>query len=313
MAGQGRLPPYTPMLATPARHLPADDADWSAEIKWDGIRALAFAGAGEAVLRGRDGKDISATYPEVTADLAAAAGRRSLILDGEIVAFDRGRPSFSMLQKRMHVARPTRVLTTAVPVAFVAFDLLHQAGRPLLRNPYAQRRAMLDALGLETGTVSVPPAFPGQVHAVIDASRQLGLEGAMLKRLRSYYYPGRRSGSWLKVKHLLAADVVIGGWLPGAGSRLSLAGSVIVGRPGSAGLDYLGQVGSGFTARELRELTSALRQLEQPGSPFAVPLPEAVARRARWVRPVLNAEVTYGELTPAGRLRHPVWRGLRPA
>ena len=95
---------------------------------------------------------------------------------------------------------------------------------------------MLDALaqetGLETGTVSVPSAFPGEVQAVIDASRRLGLEGAMLKRLRSYYYPGRRSGSWLKVRHLLAADVVIGGWLPGSGSRLSLAGSVIVGRPG---------------------------------------------------------------------------------
>jgi len=313
MAGSGRLPPIIPMLATPARLLPADDDAWSAEIKWDGVRALAFVSAGQAVLRGRDGKDISATYPEIAVDLGAAAGRRSLILDGEIVAFDHGRPSFARLQKRMHVARPTRVLTTTVPVSYVAFDLLHQAGRSLLRNPYAQRRAMLDGLDLETGTVSVPPAFPGEARAVIDASRQLGLEGAMLKRLRSYYYPGRRTGSWLKVRHVLAADVVIGGWLPGTGSRLSLAGSVIVGQPGSAGLDYLGQVGSGFTAGELRELTSRLRQLEQPGSPFAEPLPHAVARRAHWVRPELNAEVTYGELTPAGRLRHPVWRGLRPA
>jgi bifunctional non-homologous end joining protein LigD len=88
---------------------------------------------------------------------------------------------------------------------------------------------------------------------------------------------------------------------------------VIVGRPGPAGLDYLGQVGSGFTAGELRELTLQLRRLEQAHSPFAGPLPPAVARRAHWVRPALNAEVTYGELTPAGRLRHPVWRGLRPA
>ena len=168
-------------------------------------------------------------------------------------------------------------------------------------------------MGLESGTVSVPPSFPGEVHAVIDASRQLGLEGAVLKRLRSYYYPGRRTSSWLKVKHVRAADVVIGGWLPGTGSRVSLAGSVIVGRPGPAGLEYLGQVGSGFTTSELRELTLRLRQLEQPRSPFAEPLPQTVTRRARWVRPVLNAEVAYGELTPAGRLRHPVWRGLRPA
>lgn len=317
MAGPGRLPTVMPMLATPARNVPGDDDEWSAEIKWDGVRALAFVSGGEAVLRGRDGNDISATYPEVTSDLAAASGRRSVILDGEIVAFDRGRPSFSMLQRRMHVARPTGILKSAVPVSYVAFDLLHQAGRSLLRNPYAQRRAMLDALaveaGLESATVSVPPAFPGEVRAVIDASRQLGLEGTMLKRLRSYYYPGRRSGSWLKIRHLLAADVVIGGWLPGNGTRLSLAGSVIVGRPGRGGLEYLGQVGSGFTVRELRELTSRLRLLEQLSSPFAEPLPQAVARRAHWVQPVLNAEVTYGELTPAGRLRHPVWRGLRPA
>jgi bifunctional non-homologous end joining protein LigD len=112
---------------------------------------------------------------------------------------------------------------------------------------------------------------------------------------------------------VLAADVVIGGWLPGTGARHSTAGSVIVGRPGTAGLEYLGQVGSGFTAAELLELTQQLRRLEQDGSPFAGPLPPAVTRRAHWVRPVLSAEVAYGELTPAGRLRHPVWRGLRPA
>jgi bifunctional non-homologous end joining protein LigD len=313
MAGPGRLPSIAPMLATAARQLPPDDDAWSAEVKWDGIRALAFVSAGEAVLRGRDGREISASYPEVAAGLAAAAGRRSLILDGEIVAFDGTRPSFSRLQRRMHVARPGPALKSAVPVSYVAFDLLHQAGRSLLRNPYAQRRALLDALGLEAGSVSVPPAFPGEVHAVIEASRHLGLEGVMLKRLRSHYYPGRRTGSWLKVKHVLAADVVIGGWLPGTGSRQLLAGSLIVGQRGPAGLDYLGQVGSGFTTSELRELTTRLRQLEQPGSPFAEPVPPAVARRAHWVRPVLNAEVAYGELTPAGRLRHPVWRGLRPA
>jgi bifunctional non-homologous end joining protein LigD len=313
MTGPGRLPVIAPMLATAARDLPANDAEWSAEIKWDGVRALAFVAAGDVVIRGRDGKDVTATYSEVAAGLGAVAGRRSFILDGEIVAFDGPRPSFARLQRRMHAARPTPMLRSAVPVSYVAFDLLHQAGRSLLRNPYEQRRAMLDGLGLESGTVSVPPAFPGEIQAVIDASRQLGLEGVMLKRLPSYYYPGRRTGSWLKVKHVLAVDVVIGGWLPGTGGRVSLAGSVIVGRPGKDGLDYLGQVGSGFTIGELRGLTTRLRQLEQRASPFAEPLPPAVTRRAHWVRPLLNAEVAYGELTPSGRLRHPVWRGLRPA
>jgi bifunctional non-homologous end joining protein LigD len=313
MAGPGSLPVIMPMLATATRDLPADDADWAAEIKWDGVRALAFVAAGDVIIRGRDGKDVTGTYPEVAAGLGEMAGRRSLILDGEIVAFDGPRPSFARLQRRMHAARPNLMLRSAVPVSYVAFDLLHQAGRSLLRNPYEQRRALLDALGLESGTISVPPAFPGEIQAVIDASRQLSLEGVMLKRLRSYYYPGRRTGSWLKVKHVLAVDVVIGGWLPGTGARQSLAGSVIVGRPARGGLDYLGQVGSGFTTSELRGLTVRLRHLEQRASPFAEPLPPSVTRRAHWVRPVLSAEVAYGELTPSGRLRHPVWRGLRPA
>ena len=161
----------------------------------------------------------------------------------------------------------------------------------------------------------MPPAFPGQARALADASRELGLEGVVLKRLSSPYQPGQRSGDWLKIRNLAAADVLIGGWLPGAGARSALAGSVLVGTPGPAGLAYLGTVGSGFAAEaELRNLSARLRaRSEQPLSPFAAPVPAGVARRARWARPVLAAEVTYAGITPAGRMRHPVWRGLRPA
>ena len=106
---------------------------------------------------------------------------------------------------------------------------------------------------------------------------------------------------------------LIGGWLPGTGSRSALAGSVLAGAPGPDGLDYLGAVGSGFTEAELRDLTGRLRDLQQPHSPFAAPLPADITRRAHWTRPVLAAEVAYAEITPAGRMRHPVWRGLRPA
>ena len=150
-----------------------------------------------------------------------------------------------MLQRRMHVARPAPALVAAVPVTYIAFDLLWQASRSLLRSPYAQRRALLDGLGLAAEHLSVPPAFPGQAHALADASRDLGLEGVVLKRLSSIYQPGQRSGDWLKIRHLAAADVLIGGWLPGAGARSPLAGSVLVGAPGPGGLDYLGSVGSG--------------------------------------------------------------------
>jgi bifunctional non-homologous end joining protein LigD len=310
--GPGRLPLIEPMLATPARAVPGNEAEWGAEAKWDGARVLAYISGGTVVLRGRSGGDVTGSYPEVAASLGRAAGRRTVILDGEITVFDGDRPSFAMLQRRMHVARPAAALVAAVPVTYVAFDLLWQA-RSLLRRPYAQRRALLDGLGLAAGHLSVPPAFPGRARALVDASRDLGLEGVVLKRLSSTYQPGQRSGDWLKIRHLAAADVLIGGWLPRAGARSHLAGSVLVGAVGSDGLDYLGSVGSGFAEAELRDLTARLLALEQPDSPFAGPLPADVARRARWTSPVLAAEVAYRELTPAGRMRHPVWRGLRPA
>jgi len=242
------------------------------------------------VLRGRSGGDVTGSYPEVAAALGRAAGTRTLVLDGEITVFDGDRPSFAMLQRRMHVARPAPGLVAAVPVTYVAFDLLWQA-RSLLRSPYAQRRALLDDLGLAAEHVTVPPAFPGQARALVDVSRDLGLEGVVLKRLSSRYQPGQRSGDWLKIRHLAAADVLIGGWLPRAGARSHLAGSVLVGTPGPAGLDYLGSVGSGFAEAELRDLTARLLTLERPVSPFAGSLPADVARRARWTNPVLAAEV----------------------
>jgi bifunctional non-homologous end joining protein LigD len=309
----GRLPLIEPMLATPARTVPADEDEWTAEAKWDGARILAYISAGAVVLRGRSGRDVTGSYPEVATSLALAAGRRTMILDGEITVFDGDRPSFGLLQRRMHVARPAPGLVAAVPVTYVAFDLLWQARRSLLRSPFAQRRALLDGLALAAEHVSVPPAFPGQARALADASRDLGLEGVVLKRLSSPYQPGQRSGDWLKIRHLAAADVLIGGWLPRAGTRSHLAGSVLAGVPGPGALEYLGSVGSGFAEAELRDLTARLLALEQPDSPFAAPLPGDIARRARWTRPVLAAEVTYAEITPAGRMRHPVWRGLRPA
>ena len=313
MPGPEHLPIIEPMLASSARTTPDAEEEWAAEMKWDGVRALAYVSDGSVILRGRTGRDITAAYPEISAALARLAGPRTVILDGEITAFVGSRPSFARLQRRLHVSRPDPVLVAAVPATYVAFDMLHRAGRPLLANPYAQRRALLDDLAPGAGAVIVPPAFPGESRAVIDASRQLGLEGVVLKHLGSHYLAGRRTPEWLKIRHLATADILIGGWMPGTGWRSALAGSVLAGQPGPAGLEYLGNVGSGFAEAELRDLTARLLDLEVTDSPFGSPVPATVARRARWTRPVLAAEVTYTELTPDGRMRHPVWRGLRPA
>jgi bifunctional non-homologous end joining protein LigD len=311
-AGTGEFPDFIPsMLATPARALLADEAEWTAEFKWDGMRASAYVQGDEVRFRSRAGRDITSTYPELAA-LAGAAGRRSLILDGEIVAFRDGCPDFAALQRRMNVGRPGPGLLAAVPVTFVVFDLLQAGRRSLLGNPYRQRRALLDGLELRAPGVEVPPAFPGDAAAVLAASAARRVEGVVLKRPGSIYMPGRRSREWLKIRQLRTLDVIIGGWLPGTGYRSRIAGSVLAGVRGPSGLEFRGQVGSGFTDAALRDLTALLETLEEPGSPFAGPVPADVRRRARWVRPVLVAEVSYAELTPARRLRHPVWRGLRP-
>jgi bifunctional non-homologous end joining protein LigD len=300
-----------PMLATPARQLPADEQSWAAEFKWDGLRAVAYVSGGGMLLRSRLDRDITATYPDL-AGVAGGAGRRQLILDGEIVASGPGgKPDFAALQRRMHVRRPTARLAAAVPVTYLVFDVMHLDGRDLLRVPYAQRRALLEDLGLPGPEAGVPPSFAGGGQAVLAASREHGLEGVVLKRLDSLYLPGRRSPLWLKVKNERIQEVVIGGWISGHGARAAVLGSLLLGVQAPAGLAYCGKAGTGFTDAALRDLTRGLHAFEQSRSPFASPLPPADARHAHWVRPVLAGRVSYTEWTPAGRLRHPVWRGLQ--
>ena len=156
--------------------------------------------------------------------------------------------------------------------------------------------------------MQVPPAFPGDAAALLEVTRAQGLEGIVLKRPASRYHPGRRTREWLKIRNIRAAQVRVGGWLPGTGGRRNMAGSVLMGLPRPGALEFAGTVGSGLSVAELRELTALLEAVEQPVSPFAGPLPVAVTRQARWARPVLAAEVTYLERTPSGRLRQPVWR-----
>ena len=301
-----------PMLATAAAALPPDAAEFVAEVKWDGLRACVAVAGGRVRAWSRSGRDITAAYPELGA-LGAAAGRRTLVLDGEIVALSGPRPDFTALQRRMSAGRPGAGLLAAVPVTLIVFDVLRSGRDHLAGSPYVLRRALLDDLALPVpGTVQVPPAFPGEAAALLQATRDQGYEGIVLKRPASLYHPGRRTRDWLKIRHTRTAEVRVGGWLPGTGARAHLAGSVLVGIPRAGALEFAGAVGSGLPVAELRALTALLQSLEQPASPFTSPLPPPVTRHARWARPVISAEVTYLERTPSGRLRQPVWRGLRP-
>lgn len=307
-----------PMLAVPGKAPPGGLAAWAAEFKWDGVRALAFIEAGRVRVLSRTGKDITATYPEMSA-LGRLTGHRQVLLDGEVVAFAGGRPDFEALQPRMHVSSAAQAIRLAerTPVTYLAFDLLQLDGRPLTGLRYAQRRQLLEDIAPGGRAFQVPPAFPGEdLDAVRAASVANGLEGVVLKRLDSAYEAGTRSASWVKLKNQLRQEVVVAGWKPGKGNRLGLIGSLLVGYQGDTGdgrrgLLYCGHVGTGFSAAALRELTRLLEPLRRDGSPFAGPVPPEHARSAAWTEPRLVAEVTFDRWTRAGRMIAPVYQGLR--
>jgi bifunctional non-homologous end joining protein LigD len=298
-----------PMLAKPSAGLPPDDERWSYEIKWDGVRALAYSEPGRIRFESRNRNDISAAYPELKALNRALSSHRA-ILDGEIVAFDEnGRPSFGRLQGRMHVGSESaaRRRMKDTPVHYVVFDLLWLDGHSLMELSYEERRARLMALALQGAHWQTPDHVVGNGAAVLAASLENGLEGVVAKRLDSPYLPGRRSPCWLKVKNVRREDVVVGGWLPGEGKRRERIGALLVGVPEDGRLRYAGRVGTGFTEAELDRLAKVLEQRDD--SPFdggAKP-----PRGAVYVQPTRVAEVEFTEWTSDGMMRHPSYKGLR--
>ncbi|UYO96068.1 ATP-dependent DNA ligase [Microbacterium sp. M28] len=304
-----------PMLAengTPGLARGLGDA-W-AEIKWDGIRAMGVWRDGRMRLYARSGTDITARYPELTADGAPHLAVSDAVVDGEIIALDAtGRPSFSRLQNRMHLTKGREIEREVVrtPVVYELFDLLRLDGHDLTRTPLRDRRRLLETLAESVdGPVIVPPVFD-DIDAALETSEELGLEGVVVKATGSVYRPGARSGSWLKIKHTRTQEVVIAGIRPGKGNRSGGIGSLLLAIPEGDGLRYIGRVGSGFTDRILRDLTARLEPLRTPKRQIdGVPAPDA--SDAEWVRPELVGEVEFANWTPDGILRHARWRGLRP-
>ncbi|MDQ3945006.1 MAG: non-homologous end-joining DNA ligase [Actinomycetota bacterium] len=307
-----------PMLATLSDRLPNDQAAYGFEVKWDGIRALAYVSGGRVRLEARSGRDVSHRYPELR-ELGRRMGTTQAVVDGEIVALDaNGRPSFERLQRRMHVESESAIrrLRQDVPVAYAIFDLLWLEGHSTTGLPYEERRRLLDEIGLNGPNWQTPPYHRGEGSTLLEATKAGGLEGVVAKRLDSLYEPGVRTRNWLKVKNHCSQDFVIGGWLPGEGARARL-GALLVGyyEPGDRGvpeqeprLVYAGKVGTGFTDAELTRLLRLLEDRRQPECPFS---PRPPLKQARWVRPDLVVDVEFTEWTAAGILRHPSYKGMR--
>ncbi len=294
-----------PMLATLTDGA-FSDPDWIFEPKLDGERGLAYRRGERVELWSRNRKALDGTYPEVVEALAELAPT-DFVLDGEIVAFDHGRPSFARLQQRIGLTDPAQARRSPVRVAYIVFDVLAVDGHRLTDLPLTARRQVLTERFASGDVVVRNSAVAGDGEALFDEMCARGWEGVVAKRADGPYR-SRRSRDWLKIKCVRRQEFVVGGFTEPKGQRVGL-GALLVGVYQGDALRYAGKVGTGFSHRLLGDLRSRLDALEQPDSPFGA---DRVPERApHWVRPELVAEVSFSEWTTDGRLRHPAFVGLR--
>ncbi|HET7341419.1 MAG TPA: non-homologous end-joining DNA ligase [Methylomirabilota bacterium] len=293
-----RLPTrVAPMLATLV-DAPFHRPGWVWEEKYDGIRLIALKDGRHVRLLTRNDKDRTADFPEVVAAVAALPAP-TLVLDGEVVVFDAGGVSrFSLLQRRAAGVSP--------PI-YVVFDVLHASGQDLVREPLTARRARLEAEVREGPRLQVARRLAADGFEAFAQARGRGLEGTIGKDPASRYEPGVRSPAWCKVKVRAEDEFVIGGFTAPRGGRRHL-GALLVGAWDGDALRYAGKVGTGFAEATLAALHRRLGPLARATSPFADPPRE---RAISWVEPRLVAQLAFTEMTGDGKLRHPVYLGLR--
>ena len=273
---------------------------------------MAFCDHGHIELQGRNLTDFTPRYPEVR-ELARSLGSRRVVLDGEIVAFDdEGRPSFERLQARMHLASDSAVRRRMrdIPATYVIFDLLYLDGHSTMALSYEERRSLLERLELEGPAWRTPAYHRGEGSALLEATKQLGIEGVVAKKLDSPYQPGVRASHWIKVKNVHTQDVVIGGWTPGEGGRSASLGSLAVGvMDGERSSSTRARSGPASPSSRSRCVKRELEPLRTDTSPFSGRQPP---KGTIFVEPRLVAHVEFREWTKSGTLRAPSFKGLRP-
>lgn len=293
----------SPQLATLTEGPPADTSDWIWELKFDGYRLMTRVEAGKAQLFTRNGNDWTAKMPRL-AEAVASLPLESGWIDGEVLMPDaQGIPDFQALQNAFD-GEATEALVLYV------FDLPFANGQDLRSLPLVERRARLEAIAnaATTDRVRFSEAFEALPSDLIASACQLGFEGVMGKRRNSAYL-SRRSNDWIKLKCSHRQEFVIGGYTDPQGSRTGL-GSLLLGVHDADGsLRYTGNVGTGFSQKQLAALHAQLQKLKASRSPFAHP--EAIDKNPHWVKPQLIAEVSFAEWTQEGRIRHAVFKGLR--
>jgi bifunctional non-homologous end joining protein LigD len=286
------------MLATLSKGV-VEGPEWVFEEKYDGIRAIAEKKRDKVRLLSRTGQDLTGGFGEIVEALRRLPDE-DLILDGELVIFDRaGVSRFQLLQRRGTDPRLRPV--------YVVFDVL-RSKRDLTKRPLEERRARLLTLVPKRAGVLMPSRQLRRTGTVaLSTARERGWEGIIAKLRGSAYEPGQRSRAWRKVKVRGESEFVIGGYTPPQGSRNEL-GALLVGLFDGPRLRYVGKVGTGYTEDTLRDLGAKLRRRRTERAPFE---PAPKMRDATWVRPDLVAQLAYQEWTADGKLRQPAFQGLR--
>jgi bifunctional non-homologous end joining protein LigD len=297
--------PIALMLATLTNRRDFGD-DWLLERKFDGERCVARKDGGDVRLESRTARDLTGTYPEVQAAVAAQRAR-SVLLDGEVVAYDGEQTSFSRLQQRLGATKPSGDQVAAYPVVFCVFDVLEFEREDLTDRSLIERRARLMNSIRPSAALQLTEAWRGDSERRFAEACRSGWEGLIAKRADAPYTRGR-SKDWLKLKCVWEQEFVIGGYTDPAGSRSDF-GALLVGYYEDGRLKYAGKVGTGYTAATLRQLGARLRELDSPGSPFVDARP--VPRGTHWTRPELVAQIGFAEWTSDGRLRQPRFLGMR--
>ncbi len=312
--GQLTAQGLTPMLCA-LEGATLSDPERLYELKLDGVRIVADKRGSQVALRYRNGRAATASYAEV-ARAVSLLPAEDAILDGEIVTFDpEGRPSFQRLAPRIHAQKPLDIeqARASVPVVYLVFDVLSLAGRDLTALPLLERKRILAALVRGRGLVRFVDHIESDGTALYELCRQQRLDGVVAKRKSSPYRVGpRRTSDWVKIKCERDDDFVIVGYVTGQGARSSL-GALCVGTYERGELMYRGRVGSGLSDATIRLLLEELQAREQTGYPGHGSVPaDPGTEKARWVKPELVVQVRYHGFTEEGRLRAPVFLGLRP-
>jgi bifunctional non-homologous end joining protein LigD len=294
---------------------PPTAGDWIYELKFDGIRLIAVRSGKKVSLLSRNKNELTGRFPEIV-EAVKSLPARECVIDGEVVALDEeGRSSFQLLQAREMEGRKS-------PVYFYAFDLLQLDGKSLIGLPLEARKNVLEKLCADAGDpIRYSGVIGGDAKALLDEVKHRGLEGIVGKQRTSVYEPGRRSGAWIKLKCANKQEFVVGGYTPPQGARKHF-GAILVGYYENKRLVFAGKVGTGFTTEWLLVLHKKFRAEERSDCPF-VDLPSkqngqwvqgitpSMMRKMHWVNPVFVCEIKFAEWTRDGKLRAPVFLGLR--